>query len=448
MIDINSTLEPIVIDNGSITMKVGLGGEDSPCSTFPTVVGKEQTKEINQKEIKLKETFVGKLALKRSGILSTQSPIKNGIIENWEAMEEIWNYICFDLFGEPINEVKVLLTESIFNPKENREKTAEIWFETFNTQIFYLVPSNILQVYSFGNSSGTSINSGANTSMCFINEGRIIKGSCDQLDIGGDDLTQFLQELLVLKGLEFKTYKDLKTLEYLKKCLSFYVVDDPNKLLQEKEKANKIVRSYELKDGQRISLGMERFVCTELFFQPKEEIIDLFGLKLSENEKENEKELENEKEQEKEKEKEKEKENENEKEKEKEKENEKEKEEETVFKRKTKKEMLNLPRMIYKNAQNIDFELRKTLLSNIILSGGNTNFGGIEKRLSNELKLLINENCPQFRFPSSTFPSKYMAWVGGSIFASLGHYVNSWMYKELYEESGVQCVHTLLNHFI
>ena len=49
-------------------------------------------------------------------------------------MSEIWNHIFFEKLKDEVkpDEEAVLITECILNPKANREKVAEILFETFN----------------------------------------------------------------------------------------------------------------------------------------------------------------------------------------------------------------------------------------------------------------------------------------------------------------------------
>ena len=49
-------------------------------------------------------------------------------------MSEIWNHLFFEKLKDEVkpDEEAVLITESILNPKANREKAAEILFETFN----------------------------------------------------------------------------------------------------------------------------------------------------------------------------------------------------------------------------------------------------------------------------------------------------------------------------
>ena len=66
-------------------------------------------------------------------------PMEHGIVTDWNDMERIWQYIYskdqLQTFSE---EHPVLLTEAPLNPRRNREKSAEIFFETFNVPALFV----------------------------------------------------------------------------------------------------------------------------------------------------------------------------------------------------------------------------------------------------------------------------------------------------------------------
>jgi actin-related protein len=57
-----------------------------------------------------------------------------GQVTDWDMMSELWNHVFFEKLKDEVkpDEEAVLITECILNPKGNREKAAEILFETFN----------------------------------------------------------------------------------------------------------------------------------------------------------------------------------------------------------------------------------------------------------------------------------------------------------------------------
>ena len=76
--------------------------------------------------------------------------------------------------------------------------------------------------------------------------------------------------------------------------------------------------------------------------------------------------------------------------------------------------------------------LLKNYFSNMVLSGGNTLFPSFAERLKNEMTTLVPSNvtvnviAPPYR--------KYLAWIGGSILASLSGF--RWISKQQYDEHG------------
>ena len=72
---------PLVIDNGSLTIKAGYAGDQSPRLTVPTVVGRSGDKVYVGEEIKGKEG------------LTLEYPIVRGTIKNWDGMTEVKKFL-------------------------------------------------------------------------------------------------------------------------------------------------------------------------------------------------------------------------------------------------------------------------------------------------------------------------------------------------------------------
>ena len=115
-----------MIDNGTGYVKAGFSGQDLPRLIIPTVVGEhtetvDATLQQNANEIQEeKKTYAfGNAALAAKSTHSLFEPIQRGVIDDWENMRQIWEFIFSELNLETKN-VNVLLTDSPFNPKENR----------------------------------------------------------------------------------------------------------------------------------------------------------------------------------------------------------------------------------------------------------------------------------------------------------------------------------------
>ena len=94
---------------------------------------------------------------------------------------------------------------------------------------------------------------------------------------------------------------------------------------------------------------------------------------------------------------------------------------------------------IYNSINNCDMDIHKILYGNIVLSGGTTLYPGINDRIIKELKSLAPNSMKVKSISSKN--AKILAWIGGSIFASLPTFRHVWITKREYEESGPSIVH-------
>merc|ERR1719350_91254 len=86
-----------------------------------------------------------------------------------------------------------------------------------------------------------------------------------------------------------------------------------------------------------------------------------------------------------------------------------------------------------------DLDLRMTLFSQIVLSGGSTMFPGFGDRLLNDLRSLAPKNI---RIRISAPPErKFSTWVGGSMLASLEAFKKMWVSKAEWEDDGPAILH-------
>ena len=72
--------------------------------------------------------------------------MSHGVIEDWENMEKLWKHAFTELNSVSIKEHPVLLTEAPINPKKNRLKMAEIFFEKFNSPALFVAIQAVLSL--------------------------------------------------------------------------------------------------------------------------------------------------------------------------------------------------------------------------------------------------------------------------------------------------------------
>lgn len=99
--------------------------------------------------------------------------------------------------------------------------------------------------------------------------------------------------------------------------------------------------------------------------------------------------------------------------------------------------MLGMSHVVSTSIGLCDIDLRPSLYSGVIVTGGNSLLNGFVDRLNRDLS---SRTPPNMRFKlisaTGTTERRFGSWIGGSILASLGSFQQMWISKQEYEESG------------
>ena len=252
----------VIIDNGTGYCKVGLSCDEAPRSVFPSCVGyaKYESGMIYSGQ---KEFYIGYDAVYKKGVLKLNYPIEHGVVNNWDDMEKIWGHAFTNELRVAPEEHKVMLTEAPLNPKENREKMAQIMFETFNVPGLYISIQAVLSLYSAGKVTGIVLDSGDGvTHFVPIFESYSLPHAILRLDCAGRDLTEYMIKLLTEVGQRFYTSSEKEIAKNIKEKSCYIALDF------EEEKSKVESYDYELPDGNHIILRDQRIRCPEALFSP------------------------------------------------------------------------------------------------------------------------------------------------------------------------------------
>ena len=307
--------EDVVVDNGSHMIKSGFAGGKTCTCRMPAIVGKLCGRN---------ESFIGDSAIKWRESLSITCPLEFGIVKDWDNMTKIWDFM-FRQELKVSSEFGVLITEPPLNPKSNREKIAQVLFESFGVSRLYVSMPATLALLSNGRTTGIVLDVGETVShVAPFFDGNLISNAVRRIDFGGKDLNLYLQKLMTEQGYCFTNYSELEELRSIKEKLCHIKMDLYQTHLTNNHKNNSH-EYFTLADGDQVNVGKERWLCPEAMFNPH-----LTGANLP-----------------------------------------------------------GVHELLFDSLMSCDMDIRSSLFLDVFLSGSSTLFRGFQARLHNELRGLI-----------------------------------------------------------
>ena len=227
-----------------------------------------------------RDYYVGDEAQSLRGVLQLEYPIEHGIVTDWDDMEKLWFHTYYNELHVAPEDHPVMLTEAPLNPKRNRETMMEIMFEKFDHPAFYIAIQAVLSLYTTGRTTGLVLDSGDGVSHTVpVYEGYSLPHAILRIDLAGRDLTDYLRSILTERGYSFVTSAEREVVRDIKERVCYVARDfDGHMRLSASNRRLELEETYELPDGQIITVGNERFRCPEVIFQPSFIGLDSPGL--------------------------------------------------------------------------------------------------------------------------------------------------------------------------
>eukprot|EP01061_Rhynchopus_euleeides_P017394 TRINITY_DN28916_c0_g1_i1.p1 TRINITY_DN28916_c0_g1~~TRINITY_DN28916_c0_g1_i1.p1 ORF type:complete len:398 (+),score=147.16 TRINITY_DN28916_c0_g1_i1:67-1260(+) len=374
----------VVIDNGSGALKVGTAADSKPQAVIPNIVGRPNAgrgllKRNKQNAEDAAKVYYGDEVLEKAGHININYPMADGIVTDFSDMQSLWEYAYEQIDEEPSDQ-PVLLTEAPFNPRKNREKMAEIFFEAMEVPALQIKMQALCALYASGRTTGVVLDSGDGvTHTVPVIEGFVQKHGIFRSNIAGREVTRVLQRMLFQKGYNFSTQREMQFVREVKEeCC--YVAQDFSDEIDRCTKANRdgeddFDKSFTLPDGQRITLTDERFKAPEVLFNPTRMDSEEDGWH----------------------------------------------------------------KLVWKTVQKVDIDSRREAMENIVLSGGNTLFKGLGKRLQSEVTDLKGYNSAIVKVLEDPERAN-LVFSGAAVLSSLPSFRTEWVTAEKYEEEGTNCI--------
>lgn len=422
----STNLRTVVIDNGTGYTKMGYAGNNDPQFIIPTCIATKETPSSNSGQSTVRSTvgstagsnlankrgiddldfFIGDEAVANSKSYALQYPIRHGQVDNWDLMEKYHEACIFQYLRCDPEDHFFLLTEPPLNAPENREYTAEIFFESFGAKGLYIAVQAVLALAASWTSkdvaeqtlTGTVIDSGDGvTHVIPVADGYVVGSSIKHIPIAGRDLTYFVQQLLRERENSIPPEECLEVAKRIKEMYSYVCPDIVKEFKKYDTEGDKFFRQYVGKHSVTgkpftVDVGYERFLGPEIFFNPEIASNDF---------------------------------------------------------------LTPLPDVVDTVIQSCPIDTRRGLYKNIVLSGGSTMFKDFGKRLQRDIKRFVDSRVSRSEELSrkavgdasikaqpldvnviSHKMQRYAVWFGGSVLANTAQFYNYCHTKAQYEEYG------------
>ncbi|KJA21851.1 hypothetical protein HYPSUDRAFT_41467 [Hypholoma sublateritium FD-334 SS-4] len=201
---------PIVIDNGSTTLRWGFGTSDTPAGG-PNAVAKYKERKTNKPLLLFGEA----IDVESGARGQARTPWEGDVLLNFDALENALDYAFINLgIDTPTVDHPVLMTERLCSPLHSRALTSELMFELYSVPSLTYCVDGIMSFYQNNLPAPTdpftenglviSFNT-ASTSVIPILRGKGVLSLAKRIPWGASQASEYLLKLIQLKYPNFPT---------------------------------------------------------------------------------------------------------------------------------------------------------------------------------------------------------------------------------------------------
>ncbi|KAG0036962.1 general RNA polymerase II transcription factor [Podila clonocystis] len=198
--------------------------------------------------------------------LTIASPIEQGIVKDWAAMEALWRHVLFRELGikRSRNASPVLMVVPTDWTKEEHERITQIFFENFNVPGLYLAEEPLMILYGCATVTGLIIDVGHNsTEITLIIDTQIQRNSIQTIPLAGADIDAYFLQQLRQDAQLVREYGEPMDLEFARHLKESGVCQA---LAKDEKGAN--ARTHAEYNGKRFTVGSVRYKAVDPLFNP------------------------------------------------------------------------------------------------------------------------------------------------------------------------------------
>jgi len=230
----------LVLDPGSYTFRAGFNVGVAPIPQFEfrnsvqSVSGNIDENGLFASYIagKPKMSFLDAKRDARQHVADLFYPMRDSVVTNWEHHDKVLDYFFNSVYAAEATAPEfdnVVYTISPLSTRQERERIAELLFETYDVSSLYLITDSVGSLYSAGLRTGLVVESGPdNTRIVPIYHGCVVEQAVSTLSgLGGRAVTDYLESKLRAEYAHDKQVQKLGTDAYqtLKHELCYVAAD-------------------------------------------------------------------------------------------------------------------------------------------------------------------------------------------------------------------------------